>query len=159
MLEIGVKKGAGLSAWLEYWPNTQFVVIDNFMPEAAPAVLKHPRVVWKQADSRTVEVDGQFDLVIDDGAHDPDCQRLTFENLFPSCSGRYFIEDVFPLDDMSGAQLAKREQWFAKGWIDRRLHTRVAYDRLLESISRYRVTRHDLRAGRSADSFLFEVTR
>jgi hypothetical protein len=159
MLEVGVKAGAGLSAWLEYWPRTHFVVVDNFEPDSVPTVLKHPRVEWKKADSQTVKIDGSFDLIIDDGAHDPLTQRLTFENLFPRCDGRYFIEDVFPMDDMTPAQMKKREQWFARGWLDRRLHTRDNYDRLLKSINRFTVTRHDLRAGHNADSFLFEITR
>jgi len=159
MLEVGVLRGGSLRAWLEYWPTTHFTVVDDFRPESVPDVLSDPRVVWKNDDSRTVKVDGPFDLMIDDGAHDPDTQRKTFENLFPHCTGRYFIEDVLPLDDMTEDQQAEYRRWIDKGWIDGAKHQRDQYDQLIASISRYRVVRHDLRAKRTADSYVFEVSR
>ena len=157
MLEVGVLHGGSLRAWLEYWPTTEIVVIEKSAAVHAVDAVHHCRVTLHQADSRNVKLDGTFDLIIDDGAHDPSTQRETFENLFPHCTGRYFIEDVLPLDDMTDAQHSEYMRWIDKGWIDSARYQRERYDQLIASISQYRVMRHDLRG--TADSYVFEITR
>ena len=150
ILEIGVFIGAGVAAWLDYC-EAEIVCVDLFTRCDPGTVLEHPRVTWHKADSRTVNLSGTFDLIIDDGAHDPDSQRLTFENLFPFCSGVYFIEDVWALDIMS-------EQERNHPWIQKPEYSMGKYLDLLKTVSVHDFKRHDLRAGYAPDSYLFEIT-
>lgn len=159
MLEVGVLRGEGLAAWLDHFPETEFVVVDTFERYPPPAILRHPMVTWIKADSREVEPDGTFDLIIDDGAHDPACQAQTFKNLWKYCSGTYFIEDVIALDDMNDKQHILFDMWVQKGRIDPEQHTLQHYQKLLDALEGHRVKRHDLRAGHSMDSYILEINR
>ena len=100
LLEIGIFKGAGIASWLEWFPNADIVGVDTFqrVPPEKIAILNHPRVTWFKGDSRTVELSGKFDWIIDDGCHDAAVQLATFRHLYPMLAegGRYFIEDVWP---------------------------------------------------------------
>jgi hypothetical protein len=151
ILEIGVFQGAGVAAWLDYC-DAEIVCVDLFERCDRPAIVEHPRVTWVKSDSTTVKLSGKFDLIIDDGAHDPDSQRLTFENLFPLCTGRYFIEDVWPLDVMNSGQLKHP-------WIQKPAYSMAKYQDLLRAVSAHDLIRHDLRAGHAPDSYLFEIKR
>jgi len=98
ILEIGIFKGAGIAAWLDYFPKAFVFAIDTFeraRPEDIP-VLEHGRVGWQKCDSTKEQALGMFDLVFDDGAHDPLSQRLTLGKQLPNCCGLYFIEDIYP---------------------------------------------------------------
>lgn len=156
MLEVGVMKGAGLKAWLDFFPQTEIVCMDIIDP---PEIVSHPRITWHKADSRTIKLTGKFDLIIDDGAHDPDTQRQTFENLFPLCRGVYFIEDVWPMDAINAKGRKLFNHWAAKGWLDKSAHTMKKYTKLLNTISAHNLKRHDLRRGHSPNSYLFEISR
>ncbi len=152
ILEVGVFKGAGVEAWLDY---THAVIsgVDTFERTGCipPTYLyNHPRVSFYWGDSRTIELDGKFDLIIDDAAHDPDSQRKTFNNLFPLCNGSYFIEDVWALDVFSQKQLRHK-------WIQRPEYSMARYKKLLDTVSQHNLIRHDLRKGYAPDSYLFEV--
>lgn len=149
ILEIGVLQGAGIAAWLDYC-NAEIVCVDLFERCEPAASLNHPRVTWHKADSRTVELSGEFDLIIDDGAHDPESQRLTFENLFPLCTGQYFIEDVWALDRMN-----KRQR--GHYWIQRPKFAMDKYRELLDTVLAFNLIGHDLRKGYAPDSYLFEI--
>lgn len=135
MLEIGIWKGAGIAAWLDYWPQVHITGLDTFqrLPANQIAILRHPRVSWHQGDSRTFRLPGPFDLIIDDGDHRVDAQRETFDNFHTALApgGAYFIEDVRP--------------------------GQPGYENLLDALEGYRVTHHDLRKGRAADSYLLEI--
>ena len=149
ILEIGVFQGAGVAAWLDYC-NAEIVCVDLFDRCKPSPVLNHPRVTWHKADSRAVELSGTFDLIIDDGAHDPESQRLTFENLFPLCTGQYFIEDVWALDAMTAKERSHP-------WIQRSKHSIEKYQQLMNTVSAFDLTRHDLRAGYAPDSYILEI--
>ncbi len=149
ILEIGVFRGAGVAAWLDYC-DAEIVCVDLFERCKPAAILDHPRVTWYQADSRDVDLDGPFDLIIDDGAHDPESQRLTFENLFYLCTGQYFIEDVWALDIMVNGERNHP-------WIQKPTYSMDRYMKLLDTVSAYDLRRHDLRRGYEADSYLFEI--
>ena len=149
ILEIGIFEGAGIAAWLDYC-DAEIVCVDLFERCEPPAILNHPRVTWHRGDSTTIELSGQFDLIIDDGAHDPGSQRRTFENLFHLCTGQYFIEDVWPLDIMTASE---RNHW----WIQKPEYSMKKYQRLIDALSAHDLTRHDLRAGHAPDSYLFEI--
>lgn len=114
ILEIGVDAGYSIEAWLEYLPNATIYTLDLFHrndPASLP-VLNHERVKWLKCDSTNPAVVTQikkawprirFDIIIDDGMHTPEANRKTLDNLFPllKVRGKYFIEDVWPLDIMT----------------------------------------------------------
>jgi hypothetical protein len=153
ILEIGILRGESLKAWTEYFPNARIVGLDTFerVPEKDIPILEHPRVSWLKHDSTKPLDLGHFDVVIDDGLHEFAAQRKTFENFFPQC-GTYFIEDVWPLDQMNRKQLG--HPWiYGKG-----TYSREEYCRLMDAIEPYNVKFHDLREGRQPDSFIYQIT-
>jgi len=150
ILEIGIFEGRGISAWLDYFPECRITGVDIFTrlaPEDVP-VLRNKRVTWYEGDSRTIELDGEFDYIFDDGNHHAIAQMETFANLYPLLKegGTYFIEDVFPLDKMG----AKDRQRYAK-WID----TPQDYKNLLDSLPNYKIHR----LSGKMDSCVIEVTK
>lgn len=127
ILEIGTFKAASTSAFHEYFPNANIYTIDIFQrtnPEHLE-VLAEERVHWMKADSmdaglparirKTWGADIEFDFIIDDGAHYPEANRLTFSNCYPFLKqrGKYFIEDVWPLDTMSSGDISGNS-WLQK---------------------------------------------
>ena len=101
ILEIGIFKGAGIWAWLDYFPKATVFGIDTFQRVAPEQVevLKHERVEWQQLNStRHGLFSGTFDIIIDDGCHRADAQLATWRNFYPALKpgGMYFIEDVWP---------------------------------------------------------------
>lgn len=145
ILEIGIWRGAGIWAWLEYFPNAHVFGIDDFrrVPPAHIQVLKHERVSYYRADSTTLEwrmddpppawLVGPFDLIFDDGDHRADAQRETFENFHSALAdgGRYFIEDVWP--------------------------GKPGYEALLDTLDPFGSKHHDLRKGGRVDSYIIEI--
>lgn len=152
MLEVGVLNGGGIEAWLGHFSQTKIVCVDTRSP---PKIANHPRVTFVQGDSRTVELNGLFDLIIDDAAHDPISQLDTFNNLFQYCNGRYFIEDVWPMDALENEE--EFDLWCWRGNIQRDDHTQSKYMRLINELSKHGFIRHDLRKGHNADSYLLEI--
>jgi len=113
ILEIGVWKGESTAALYEYFPNATVYGIDIFVrtnPEEI-SILKEDRVKWIKGDTMNPLIKDQcreawpnvrFDIIIDDGAHWPEANRLTFKHLAPLLKkkGKYFVEDVWPFDIM-----------------------------------------------------------
>jgi len=112
ILEIGCFRAESTAAWLEYFPHATIYTIDIF-ERTNPndlEVLKDERVKWMKYDSTNASLpnaikkawgqDIEFEFIIDDGAHWPQANRLTFQNCmqFLSKTGSYFIEDVWMLD-------------------------------------------------------------
>lgn len=114
ILEVGVWKGHGMAALVDYMPDNNYYGIDIFTrinPEEVP-ILKHPKVKWIKGDSTDHSIKRQikeewgdvtFDVIIDDGAHYPSANSSTLVNLvdFLDKKGTYVIEDIWPLDKMS----------------------------------------------------------
>lgn len=113
ILEIGVFRGASTAAFHEYFPNAQIYGVDIFvrMDPSEIQVLKEDRVHWLKTDSLDPSCTSaiqekwpglEFDIIIDDGAHWPEANRLTFKHTFPllKTGGKYFVEDVWPFDIM-----------------------------------------------------------
>ena len=113
ILEIGVWKGESTAALHEYFPNAIVYGIDIFVrtnPEEI-SILNEDRVKWIKGDTMDPLIKDQcreawpnvrFDIIIDDGAHWPEANRLTFKHLAPLLKkkGKYFVEDVWPFDIM-----------------------------------------------------------
>jgi predicted O-methyltransferase YrrM len=106
LLEIGVGGdqvakvgGASLAMWADYFPHGRILGIDVFAKNLALG----PRVVLQQGSqddaaflARMSADHGPFDIVIDDGSHDPAHVTASFDTLFPLLAdgGLYVIEDV-----------------------------------------------------------------
>jgi len=116
LVEIGVEKGRSMKAWQSFFANpathvygigygnwqTQFKTDCNEAHEtrvtspSACTVFRGDQSNTKFLNAFLEDSGGRFDIVIDDGSHVPDHQRITFETLWPSVvpGGLYAIEDV-----------------------------------------------------------------
>ncbi|MBV9995234.1 MAG: class I SAM-dependent methyltransferase [Caulobacteraceae bacterium] len=101
LLEIGVANGGSLALWRKYFgPQAQLVGVDiepDCRQYAGPGVAI---AIGSQGDPeflrRLAAEHGPFDIVIDDGSHIYEHQRVTFETLFPhiKADGLYVCEDL-----------------------------------------------------------------
>lgn len=93
ILEIGVKDGASLRMWKEFYPHAEVVGIDiNPIPTQGCTVHQ-----MTQTDVYALMSLGKFDLIIDDGSHKTLDQQITFKHLYHNQLhkfGAYIIEDV-----------------------------------------------------------------
>ena len=100
LLEIGVKYGASLRVWKDFFPNGLIYGIDIEKSYA----LTEDRIktfTGSQADTKflkkIVKEVGKFDFIIDDGSHLSTDQITSFDYLFEhglKAGGTYFIEDM-----------------------------------------------------------------
>lgn len=117
-LEIGIWKGHGMQSFLDYFPNGQIYGLDIFTrmsPDDVPA-LQNPRAHWAKVDTTTSKTSSilstkfgvEYDYILDDGAHHPEANLLTFRNCIPylKSGGIYIIEDVWPIERMNPKQLS-----------------------------------------------------
>ncbi len=96
--EIGVGHGASLRMWADIFPHAEIVGID-IAPEYW---FSEPRITVIIGDATYPETAysaaefAPFDLIVDDGSHDPRDVRATFANLsdFLKPNGLYVVEDV-----------------------------------------------------------------
>jgi hypothetical protein len=100
LVEIGAKAGASLRMWSEYFPRARIVCIE-IEPEAKR--LEIDRVSLEIGDSGSAAFLSAFRekhqrarIVLDDGSHRWDHQRIAFKSLFPMVEpgGYYVVEDV-----------------------------------------------------------------
>jgi hypothetical protein len=96
ILEVGVKKGRSIAAWLDLFPNADIVggdidLLDSILPETKKATLIEGD---STKASFATAVGTGFDLIIDDGDHGVDVQWGTFLNLKEAWNHAYVIEDV-----------------------------------------------------------------
>lgn len=153
ILEIGVFKGESTAALHEYFPNAQIYGLDIFVrvPAEDIEVLKEDRVHWLKADSLDASCTDlikekwpgvEFDIIIDDGAHWPEANRLTFKHTFPFLKegGKYFVEDVWPFDIMDFSD-------YNHPWIIARpdIYNRQDYMMFLAEFSSYKHELYDVR--------------
>lgn len=94
ILEIGVKDGASLRMWKEFYPESQVMGIDINPPIKVPGC----RVYQLNAtDIYSLGFLGRFDLIIDDGSHMTLDQQISFYFLFNAMlkkGGVYIVEDI-----------------------------------------------------------------
>lgn len=166
ILEVGVFKGASTAAWLEYFPNATIYGIDVFKRVAMRdiEVLQDPRVKVLKADSTSIVVREKikeewprirFDIIIDDGLHTPEANAQTLHNLFPLLkkTGRYYVEDVWPLDIMTQKELSHP-------WVQRHpdRYNMMEMSKFLKEINDKPSQRFDLRqTSGEPDSYIIKV--
>jgi len=99
MLEIGIDKGYSLKSWKEYFPNAEITGIDI----ADLKQFEEDRVHVLQGDQsdqtflkKVSDIQGPFDIIIDDGSHINSDMKASFECLFPLLKqgGLYVVEDL-----------------------------------------------------------------
>ncbi|MDY0882649.1 SAM-dependent methyltransferase [Dongia soli] len=95
LMEIGVACGSSLKMWSKYFVNAQVTGVD-IREECKQLCKRYPNISIYIADASKKAIDGQFDIIIDDGSHVSrdivDTFRLNWPNLKPS--GIYVIEDL-----------------------------------------------------------------
>ena len=84
--------GASLYMWRDYFPNAEIHGLDN----DPSTMFEAERIETHLGFSDTWKSRRQFDLIIDDGDHDPQAQRDTRRNLYPLLrpNGLYVTEDI-----------------------------------------------------------------
>lgn len=100
LVEIGGKKGASLRMWSEYFPCARIICIDV---DPTVGQLRIDRVTAHIGDAGSPsflasvrEKYGTARIVLDDGSHRWDHQRIAFKELFSTVEpgGYYVIEDI-----------------------------------------------------------------
>jgi|TARA_R110002153_G_scaffold23791_1_gene76519 ubiquinone/menaquinone biosynthesis C-methylase UbiE len=166
ILEIGVFKGDSIRAWLDFFPNATIYGSDTFQ-RIVPGdidVLNHPRVKWLKADSTNIAIRDQikkewprirFDIIIDDGLHTPAANAKTLHNLYPLLKkdGKYYVEDVFPLDIMT---MKEMDHWWVKKHSN--VYNILEMNKFTKEIEDKDVKRFDLRPfTNEPDSYIIRV--
>lgn len=100
ILEIGVFSGASAQVWTEYFPNAHVNGVDITLSRVRFGK-ENPRITFYEMDgttqaTRDAFASKKFDIIIDDGSHNPNHQIASFK-LFASLladDGVYIIEDI-----------------------------------------------------------------
>lgn len=105
VLEIGVLTGASLAAWADYFPNARVDGVDTCLDRITFAS-DNPRVRVFEMDAtmptsvaalrRVAAPFSKYDVIIDDGSHDPKDQLRSLRLFLPLLApgGVYVIEDI-----------------------------------------------------------------
>jgi len=100
VLEIGIDKGNSLRMWRDYFPNAVIYGIDvqqhQFFREDRIVTDFANQSIKADIDKIIDKYGSDFDLIIDDGGHDPIFQQITLGYLFPhvKTGGFYVVEDL-----------------------------------------------------------------
>lgn len=99
LLEVGVRTGASLAMWREFYPNAKIVGIDidpSCSAVHAPEMGIHVEI-GSQDDPNflrwVAEKHGPFDMVLDDASHLQHHVVTTFLHLWPHTNSTYVVED------------------------------------------------------------------
>lgn len=92
VLELGVDHGGSLQLWKRYFGHGAEIIGVDIDPTTE---FSEPQIKTYVIDqvSPIIADFGPFDIVIDDGSHQAEHQVLSFEYLWPRCTGVYLIED------------------------------------------------------------------
>lgn len=100
VIEIGVFKGQSLKMWEEYFPEAIIVGIDKNLKQEVKSEGRIKVIEGSQDSQKTLSkavslLDGNLNLVIDDGSHINKLTISSYEYLFPLMNpgGIYIIED------------------------------------------------------------------
>lgn len=101
VLEVGIgKKGRSLRMWEQFFPNATIYGIDiqpdYLVNEGRIVSYAGDQANEKQMRKLANAIGGNFDIIIDDGAHDAGRQTTAMTALLPFLAKRgiYFIEDI-----------------------------------------------------------------
>lgn len=98
ILEIGYGNGEGIKFWRSVFPRAQLLCfdIDQQLEGEGFRVLKVDQSDADALERATRDLGLTFDLIIDDGSHNPHHQVLSFNHLFPRLNdgGLYVAEDI-----------------------------------------------------------------
>ncbi len=99
LLEIGVQNGGSLEIWAKYFPHPNALIAGvDINPECLKLSYSDKRIWIVQGDATLpmAGLNGQYDIIIDDGSHKPSEQIRAFELWFPRLvdGGIYVIEDL-----------------------------------------------------------------
>lgn len=112
LLEIGVKDGASLRMWRDYFYKGQIAGLDI---DPACKKYKDDRIHIWIGSQQNIELlklmGGPNDIIIDDGSHKWKDQIETFETLFPLMNkgGIYVIEDLHTSFDGKNSKYANND--------------------------------------------------
>lgn len=110
VLEIGVKKGASLRLWEEYFPKAQIFGIDINSASRSAESARSKVFIGSQTNrdflASVIQQTGpDIDLIVDDGAHLSDAQVISMDCLWKALSpnfGVYAVEDLHAHLKLSG---------------------------------------------------------
>lgn len=103
LLELGVKCGASMFLWADYFPNATIVGLDIAdKPKRFPAVQRVHFIQGSQDDPLALDrcaaaAGAPFDIIVDDASHIGRLSAASFAHLFPQHlkpGGFYVIEDI-----------------------------------------------------------------
>ena len=170
ILEVGVFNGHSTEAFHEFLPKANLYGLDIFVRTRAEDLecYKKDRTQWIKASSidpstpRLIKEkfgNVKFDVIIDDGLHTPQANKMTFRYLSPLLKddGVFFIEDVWPLESMSMKEL---EHPWLRRHPDR--YNQLDNNMFLTEIEKSNMTikRHDNRKSTGEpDSYIIELTK
>jgi hypothetical protein len=167
ILEVGIWKGQSLQVFKDYFPNAQIYGIDIFvrtMPEEID-ILTNDNVHWAVMDSTNPNCgsklskiwDTKFDIIIDDGLHEPEAQAQTLKTLWPLLkpNGSYFVEDIWPWDIMNFEEKTNNS-WLS---VQNDTYNDSKYNMFLQELKNKRIERFDLRKAGKGDSYVFKLTK
>ena len=103
VLEIGINAGCSLRMWKDFFPNADIVGLDNneytlFTEDRIQTILadQSSEISLVVAMGHVPLTKPCFDLIVDDGSHEPSHQIVTMRTLLPFLrrDGIYVIEDL-----------------------------------------------------------------
>ncbi len=116
------KGGASIKMWEAYFPNAEIVAIDINPAEYLDSNRVQTFVLDQSSESeltKFIQEQECFDIIIDDGSHNPEHQQLSLSILFSKLNngGLYIIED---LDNNGKEDLSKDDRAHSKNVINTR---------------------------------------
>lgn len=100
-LEIGIQYGNSVKLWEQYFPKGELHFIDIDPGQIKYHSTRSHYHFIDQADSKGlidfgINVNGNFDVIVDDGGHQMDQIIISFHSLFPFLKkgGLYIVEDL-----------------------------------------------------------------
>ena len=105
-LEIGILEGYSLAVHSDYFPNAELYGYDidiepynknlEYLKSIGCFTNNNVKDIKKINSIKKVDLKIRFDIILDDGDHNPCAQVKTFENYYPylNDNGIYIIEDV-----------------------------------------------------------------
>lgn len=140
LLEIGVKEGASIRMWKDFFPDCEIHGLDLFEEFPIPEIENVIFHKGNQCDWRLFERlrNENFDIIIDDGSHNARDQMISFFGLFhKDCS--YYIEDLQCNDEnfysLGLPYVARPKSLFY--WLDSRYNLLCSFNEDLKIVKLY----------------------